>query len=98
MDEKILTIDVSAKSVKVGLINASNLETEAQIQSDHVSIDEDINGFAKHFDMDDLWKKITDGINEVLKEFDDDNQSLIGISTCAQRIAVVFLDSKGEVI
>ena len=57
-----------------------------------------MDGFAKHFDMDDLWKKIIDGINKVLKKFDPDTQSLIGISTCAQRIAVVFLDNKGEVI
>ena len=58
MDEKILTIDVSAKSIKVGLINASNLETEAWTSNDHVIVDEDMDGFAKHFDMDDLWKKL----------------------------------------
>jgi len=98
MNEKILTIDVSSKAVKIGLVNASNLETEAWTNNDHVIVDEDMDGFAKHFDMDDLWKKITDGINEVLQKFDPDTQSLIGISTCAQRIAVVFMDSKGEVI
>jgi len=98
MNEKILTIDISSKSVKIGLVNASNLKTEAWTNNDHVIVDEDMDGFAKHFDMDDLWKKITDGINEVLKKFDPETQSLIGISTCAQRIAVVFLDNKGEVI
>jgi len=98
MDEKILTIDVSSKFVKVGLLNASNLKIEAFTNNDHVIIDEDMDGFAKHFDMNDLWKKITDGISEVLKKFDHINQSLIGISTCAQRIAVVFLDGKGDVI
>ncbi len=98
MDEKILTIDISSKAVKVGLVNASDLRIVTWNDNDHVIIDEDMDGFAKHFDMDDLWKKIVDGINDVLKEFDLNNQSLIGISTCAQRIAVVFLDSKGEII
>jgi len=98
MDEKILTIDISSKSVKIGLVNASTLETEAWNNNDHVIIDEDMDGFAKHFDMNDLWNKILDGIKEVLKNFDPDSQRIIGLSTCAQRIAVVFLDSKGEVI
>ena len=69
MDEKILVIDISSKSIKIGLVNASNLETETWKSNNHIIIDEDMDGFAKHFDMDDLWKKITDGMNEVLKGF-----------------------------
>ncbi len=91
----IISIDISSKSVKVGLVS-DKLNLESIATHPYEVINEDIDGFAKRFDMDDLWNKIKLGIKDVLKENKPEN--IIGISSCGQRIATVFLDKNGKEI
>ncbi len=95
--EKIISIDVSSNSIKIGLIS-DNLKLNYSTKQDLKIYNEDIDGFAKLIDMDDLWDKIKIGIKEILKKYASDNLKIIAISTCAQRIACVFLDKAGKII
>ncbi len=95
-ENKIITIDISSNSVKIGLVS-EHLKLEF-IDSQKISvINEDLDGFAKKLDMDNLWNKINDGINRILKKCKP-IVNIIGISSCTQRIATVFLDNSGDVI
>ncbi|MFX0041535.1 MAG: FGGY family carbohydrate kinase [Candidatus Hodarchaeota archaeon] len=94
-NNKILAIDISSHRIKVGLVS-DQLKLESFINQDLIIVDEDIDGFAKRFDMKDLWNKIQFCIQELLKK--NKKINIIGISSCAQRIAVVFIDKLGEVI
>ncbi|MGQ4874917.1 MAG: FGGY family carbohydrate kinase [Promethearchaeia archaeon] len=94
-ENKILSIDISSNKVKIGLIS-ENLKLDAiSIQSYNIQ-NEDINGFAKRFDMDELWSLIIQNIKNILKKYDKNKINLIGISSCAQRITCVFLDKNGK--
>ena len=93
--EKILSIDISSKKVKVGIIS-KELELETVSVQDYRPLDDDINGFAKSFNMNEMWNKIKIGIKNIIKENKPDN--IIGISSCGQRMATVFLDKKGKEI
>jgi len=93
--EKIISIDISSNKVKVGLIS-NQLKLEASTFQYYNTINDDIDGFAKRFDMDDIWNKIQIGIKFVLKEKKPDN--IMGITSCGQRIAVVFIDKQGNEI
>jgi sugar (pentulose or hexulose) kinase len=95
-EEIILTIDVSSNKVKVALIT-DNLRLNSSLNRDLKIINEDIDGFAKRFDMEDMWYKIKLLVHEILKNRTQNN-NIIGISSCAQRMAVVFCDKNGEVI
>ncbi|MBY8990134.1 MAG: FGGY-family carbohydrate kinase [Candidatus Lokiarchaeota archaeon] len=90
--DKILSIDFSSRKVKVAIVS-DKLELESVSTQEYEIIDEDIDGFAKRFEMDKIWNKIKVGIKNVIKENKPDR--IIGISSCAQRIATVFLDKKG---
>ncbi|MFX1410634.1 MAG: FGGY family carbohydrate kinase [Promethearchaeota archaeon] len=94
---KILTIDISSNSVKAGLVS-ENLILESMIKQNLTIINENLDGFAKRFDMKDLWSKIQNNIQELLKTTTIDDMEIIGISSCAQRMAVVFIDDQGEAI
>ena len=94
-DNKILTIDISSNNIKVGLVS-EKLELEAYSLQPYEIINEDINGFAKSFDMTNIWKQINIGIKNVLKR--GKFERLLGISSCGQRMAVVFLDKAGNEI
>ena len=96
MEDKILVVDVSSNSIKLGILS-TRLELELCISKHIEIIDEDIDGFAKRFDMEDVWSKISKGIAEISLKIPQ-NANVIGISTCAQRIATVFIDSEGNVI
>jgi sugar (pentulose or hexulose) kinase len=89
----IITIDISSNSVKVGLVSEQLKIKVSNIQELKI-YNEDLNGFAKRFDMEDLWKKVIKGMDFVLSKFKYKN--IIGLSTCTQRIASVFLDNKGN--
>ncbi len=91
--DKILSVDISSKKVKVGIIS-NKLEIEAFSIQNYDIIDEDVDGFAKRFNMDDIWNKIKLGIKKVIKENKPEN--IIGISSCGQRMATVFLDKHGN--
>ncbi|MFX1279515.1 MAG: FGGY-family carbohydrate kinase [Promethearchaeota archaeon] len=93
--KNILSIDVSSRKVKVGLVS-DKLELKSVSAQEYEIINEDVDGFAKRLDMNSIWKKIKDGIKEVLKK--DKSNSIIGISSCGQRVATIFLDSKGNEI
>ncbi|MFX1388895.1 MAG: FGGY family carbohydrate kinase [Promethearchaeota archaeon] len=93
--DKILSIDISSKKVKVGIIS-DKLELESTSIQNFDILDEDIDGFAKRFDMDNLWNLVKTGIKTVIKENKPHN--IIGISSCGQRMATVFLDKKGNEI
>jgi len=95
-ENKIITIDISSNSVKIGLVS-EQLKLEITDSQNINVINEDIDGFAKRFDMDDLWNKVNDGINRILKKCKP-IVKIIGISSCTQRIATVFLDNSGDVI
>ena len=95
-ENKIITIDISSNSVKIGLVS-EQLKLEITDSQKINVISEDIDGFAKRLDMDDLWNKVNDGINHILKKCKS-IINIIGISTCTQRIATVFLDNSGDVI
>ncbi|MFX1571235.1 MAG: FGGY-family carbohydrate kinase [Promethearchaeota archaeon] len=94
-DNKILTIDISSNNIKVGLVT-ENLELENSSFHPYEIINEDIDGFAKSFDMTSIWKKINSGIKEVLKR--GKLERLLGISSCGQRMAAIFLDKAGHEI
>ena len=93
--EKIISIDISSNSIKTALVSDS-LNIEYSTRKDLKIYNEDIDGFAKRIDMNDLWDKIKISITEILKKNNSDEIKIIGISTCAQRIASVFLDNNGE--
>jgi len=91
----IITIDISSNSVKVGLVS-EQLKIKIHNSQELKIYNEDLDGFAKRFDMDDLWKKVIMGMNFVLSKFK--SNKIIGVSTCTQRIASVFLDGKGNAL
>ena len=93
--DKILTIDISSKNVKVCLIS-DKLELGSVSIQGYDIINEDVDGFVKKFNMDDIWDKIKIGVKQVLQK--DKPEKIIGISSCAQRIATVFLDAQGKEI
>jgi len=92
---KILSIDVSSRKVKVGLVS-DKLELMSVYAREYEIINEDINGFAKRFDMDNIWDKIKDGIKNIIKG--NKPHKIIGISSCGQRLATIFLDKEGNEI
>ncbi len=96
LEDIILTIDVSSNKIKVGLVS-DTLKLGPSLSQDLKIVNEDVDGFAKRFDMDDMWYKIRLLIHEILKNRTEDT-TIIGISSCAQRMAVVFVDNRGEVI
>ncbi len=96
-ENMILVIDISSNSVKVGLVSGDLKLVHFNSQNINI-INEDIDGFIKSFDMDDIWNKLIFGVKQVLNKIKNQNTNIIGISTCAQRIASVFLDGKGNVI
>jgi len=94
----ILAIDISSKKIKIGLVS-ENLQLDSFLSLELKIIDEDIDGFAKSFAMDDVWNKLKRGIYDLLqKKNKSNNFNILGISSCAQRMAVVFLDKQGEAI
>ncbi|MFX0031635.1 MAG: FGGY-family carbohydrate kinase [Candidatus Hodarchaeota archaeon] len=97
MENLIITIDISSNSVKVGLVSES-LTINSVINQKFKVIDEDIDGIAKRFNMDEIWNKVLTGIQLLLNEYKSKEPNIIGISSCAQRIATVFVDNKGREI
>ena len=91
----IITIDISSNSIKVGLVS-EQLKIKISNSQELKIYNEDLDGFAKRFDMDDLWKKVILGMDFVLSKFK--NIKIIGLSTCTQRMASVFLDEKGNAL
>ncbi|MFX1277707.1 MAG: FGGY family carbohydrate kinase [Promethearchaeota archaeon] len=96
-DDKIISIDVSSNKVKVALISYK-LEIESISMQYYDVIDEDVNGFAKKIDMKQLWNKIRVCIKNVIETKKKKSLNIIGISSCAQRMAFVFLDKNGNEI
>jgi sugar (pentulose or hexulose) kinase len=95
-EDFILTIDVSSNKIKAGLVS-DTLKLKSSLSQDLKIINEDVDGFAKRFDMDDMWYKLKLVISQLLTHRTK-NTNIIGISSCAQRMAVVFIDKKGEAI
>ncbi len=97
-DNLVLTIDISSNKIKVGLVS-DKLVLESVLVDDLKIFNEDLDGFAKQIDMQDAWNKLEKNITGLLKgEKSLKNRDVSGISSCAQRMAVVFLGSQGEVI
>ncbi|MFX1317491.1 MAG: FGGY-family carbohydrate kinase [Promethearchaeota archaeon] len=97
MENLILIVDISSNSVKVALVS-ENLTLNSLITQPYKIINEDIDGLAKRFDMNELWNKVLTGIQLLLQNYKSKEFNIIGISTCAQRIATVFLDNSGREI
>ncbi|MHA2007961.1 MAG: FGGY-family carbohydrate kinase [Promethearchaeota archaeon] len=93
--DKILSIDISSKKVKVGIVS-DKLELETVSIQPYDIIDEDVDGFAKRFDMDNLWNTVKIGIQDVIKA--SKCNGIMGISSCGQRLATVLLDKRGKEI
>jgi sugar (pentulose or hexulose) kinase len=91
----IISIDISSKNIKVGAISDKLELGNVSIQGYDV-IDEDVNGFAKHLNMNDIWNKVKIGIKQVLKK--DKPDKIVGFSSCGQRLATVFLNAQGKEI
>jgi len=97
-NNRILTIDLSSNKIKVGLVS-DDLKLTSFRSQDLEVLNEDIDGFAKYIDTDAMWSKIEKNISDLLKQEERKGVfDIIGISSCAQRMAVVFLDHRGEVI
>lgn len=96
-NEKIISIDISSNSIKIALVS-TNLKLEYSIREDLKIYNEDIDGFAKRIDMTDLWNKIKKMVKAIILKHTSNNTKIMAISTCAQRIATVFLDKSGEPI
>jgi len=97
MENLILAVDISSNSVKVALVSEV-LTLNSVIIQPYKIINEDIDGLAKRFDMDELWNKVLTGIQLILQDYRSKEYNIIGISSCAQRIATVFLDNRGREI
>jgi autoinducer 2 (AI-2) kinase len=97
MSDRILTIDISSTFIKVALLSAE-LEIERIVNQSIDVLDEDIDGFAKIFDMEQLWNTICLAIKKIISPSTNKDLNIIGISTCAQRIASVFIDRMGKEI
>ncbi|MHA2180878.1 MAG: FGGY-family carbohydrate kinase [Promethearchaeota archaeon] len=93
--DKILTIDISSKNVKVCIISDQLKLGSVSIQGYNI-FNEDVDGFSKNLNMEDLWTKVKFGIKQVVQK--DKPEKIIGISSCGQRIATVFLDRQGKEI
>jgi autoinducer 2 (AI-2) kinase len=91
----ILTIDISSNRIKTSLIS-DKLEPISSTSKNLIINNDDVSGFIKSFNMEDLWNKIKACITELssTKKFKEFN--CIGISSCAQRMAVVFVDKLGK--
>ncbi|MHA1473412.1 MAG: hypothetical protein ACTSQW_10005 [Promethearchaeota archaeon] len=74
----ILTIDISSTSIKVGLVT-EQLKLKSFNAQELKIYNDDLDGFAKRFNMNDLWKKVINGISLVLSRFKSKN--IIGLST-----------------
>lgn len=96
LDDVILTIDISSNKIKVALVT-DKLKINSSLNRDLKIINEDVDGFAKRFDMEDMWYKVKLLVHEILRKRAG-KVNIIGISSCAQRMAVVFCDKNGEVI
>ena len=66
-ENKILVIDISSNTVKVGLIS-DDLKLDSTATQRFSIINEDLDGFAKRFEMEDLWDKVTICIKDILKK------------------------------
>ena len=97
MENLILVVDISSNSVKIALVSEALTLNSVITQTFNV-INEDIDGFAKRIDMNELWNKVSTGIQLILQDHRSREFNIIGISTCAQRIATVFLDNQGREI
>ncbi|MEJ2248725.1 MAG: FGGY-family carbohydrate kinase [Candidatus Lokiarchaeota archaeon] len=92
-----MTLDISSANIKLGVLS-ENLELLYTMKKPIRVQNDDIDGFAKSFDMDYLWNSIKEFLSIAIDKIQLQNDTLIGISTCAQRIATVFLDETGEII
>ena len=54
----ILTIDISSNSIKVGLVS-EQLKIKIYNTQELKIYNEDLDGFAKRFDMEDLWNRLS---------------------------------------
>ncbi len=93
--KKIISLDFSSKNIKVGLVT-DQLKLIATSFQPYTLINEDVDGFAKRFSIEEIWDKILLGMKTVLSSSKTDSKELMGISSCAQRMAVVFLDKDGN--
>jgi len=95
MSDKILSIDISSEKIKVAIIS-EKLELETIVVQNFKIINEDVDGFAKRFDMEQMWNKLKICIKNALQQ--NKPKSIIGISSCGQRMASIFLDKHGNEI
>jgi autoinducer 2 (AI-2) kinase len=96
-DKSILAIDVSSNLIKVAVLS-EDLRIINRCDKKLIIEDEDHEGFAKKIDLNDLWNKAKLILAELVQKTDLNRREILGISSCAQRIACVFLDKKDNVI
>lgn len=93
----ILCIDVSSIKIKTAIVK-ENCGIVAIDEDNFFFKNDDIEGFAKSFDSDEIWRKLVKSIKNVLKKSKINPRNIIGITSCAQRIACVFITKEGKVI
>jgi autoinducer 2 (AI-2) kinase len=96
-DDLIFTIDVSSLLVKVAVVTAKGKPVAAAQQPYTILTDDDA-GFAKSFDVGELWSKIGQCSREVLHRVKNPRARFIAVVSCAQRVACVFLNRDGDVV
>ena len=91
----ILCIDLSSQKIKTAIVK-QNCEIIASTEQRYYFKNDDDVGFAKSYDPDDVWSKVINGVQNVIKKSKLNPANIIGITSCAQRLACVFLSKEGE--
>lgn len=96
-NESILCIDLSSQKIKTAILN-EKCEIQATTEQRYFYKNDDSEGFAKSYDAKNIWSELSSAIKEVMKKSKIDPQNIIGITSCAQRLACVFLSKDNEEI
>ncbi|MFC1812908.1 FGGY-family carbohydrate kinase [Thermodesulfobacteriota bacterium] len=97
MNQAILSIDVSSFRVKSALVSTQG-EIIAHSSLPYHIFDENHDGFAKRLDLSEIWSKIISCMKEVLNNSTIRRHDIIAVSSCTQRIAIVFMDENFDPI
>ncbi len=96
-EKGILCIDISSQKIKTAVVK-ENCESVVSNEDYFFFIDDDIEGFAKSYNTDEIWRKLTNCIINTLKKSKINSKNIIGITSCTQRQACIFLSKEEEVI
>ncbi len=96
-EDGILCIDVSSQKIKVAIVS-ENCDIIAIAEKNFFFKNDDIEGFAKSYNTDEIWNILMSCIKDVIRKSKINPMNILGITSCTQRQACVFLSDEGEVI